>query len=132
MPASWQRRDGVDGLASGRIGKPEHPQQRQVRDATSTRKRSSPVLHDGRLERQREHTLASSADLVDPPPPITGIERLITVRTALPFAHLQDSFRRALGIDKTMALVVVVQRRHEAVFGFERDYVGAARAAGCS
>ena len=83
------------------------------------------MLRAGRLERQREHTLAPSADLVDPPPPEAGIERLIAVSATLPFAHLEDPFGRTLDVDEAMARPVVMERRHEAVFGLERDDVGA-------
>ena len=115
--------DGFHGLPSWRIGEPEHPQQRQPRGDIVEAQFA--MLGGRRLACQREHPLAAAADLVDPAPPEAGCERLIAVGATLPVAHLEDLFGCTLGVEEAMAGAVVVQRRHEKIFGLERDDVGA-------
>ena len=70
----------------------------------------------GLFRRHTQHPLAFRRDVVDAPEPVIGVERTLSAAAiALPEAHLEQPLGRALHINEAIAIMVVVQRRHEAV-----------------
>ena len=82
------------------------------------------VVIDG-LHRQCQHALSECAGRRHLRVPVWQVDCRVIADDALPVAHRQHLFHRALHKDEGVPGVVVVQRCHETVFGLERDMVGA-------
>ncbi len=75
--------------------------------------------------RERQHALALARENVRGLLEIGAIERLFAACVLLPVAMIEDRLGRALDEQDLAAFRGLVQCRHEAVFGFERDGVDA-------
>jgi hypothetical protein len=73
----------------------------------------------------RQDTQSARSEFLRAAMPIAGIQYSLTLpEAALAIAHLQNTFWSAFDENEAAAFVVVVEGRHQPVFGFERDGVG--------
>ena len=123
MPAAWQAATERDRLRARRVDHAEESEQREtVLDVVHVQVAPAAA---GRAERAGQHALALGGQRLDARVPGGAFDRPILAGAALVHAHLQHPLGRALEIDETVSGMVVVQGRHEAVLGLERDHVDA-------
>ena len=87
-----------------------------------------PLPH--RRHGQREDAIALRRQRVDPRLPVCRGDRLVLAGSPLPGAHADQALRRALDEDEGMPGMVVMQRRHETVLGFEGNDIDARQGRG--
>ena len=56
-------------------------------------------------------------------PPVSRIERLVSILVAFMTAHIKNPFRCSFEVDDSLAARFLMQCGHKFVFGFKRDYV---------
>ncbi len=115
----------ANGVLAGWIDKTDDTEQRQ--SAVDIGKPQLALLGGGRLEGNGQRSLAQRADAVQLFVPIVQVQRLIFAEEPLVTAALQHDLRGAFHVDESVPRVVVVQRGHELVLGFERNHIGAGK-----
>ena len=110
-----------DGFLARRIANAQQSQQDQA--VLDILKGQLAAGLAGWAERHRQHPLAGRGQFLHPPPPVIQPQRLGTLRALFVRAHRPHLFRRTLDVDDAVAVMVVVQGGHEAVFGFEGNAV---------
>ena len=84
------------------------------------------VIARDRAGCHRDHPLPLGGQFVDRPVPVPAVERLAAaIGCTLLLAHRYHRLGRALHVDTGFAVMVVMQHRHVAMRGVERDLVGA-------
>ena len=121
-------RHGSDRLLARRIDQAQEPEQLEATLDVGEGQRA--LARVDRPHRDRQHALTLRGEFVHPAVPKCRVERRRVARRLLPVAHREQSLRRTLHVKEAAALMVVVQRGHEAVQRVERNDVGARAALG--
>ena len=123
MPAVAAVLDSRDGLLPRRVEEADEADEDGVRIDIGEGK--VVLVGVNRLHGEAEHALAARGQLHRRPVPLLALERQVARLRALGRTHRHHPFRGALDEDEGLALMAVVQRRHEAVQGIEGDLVRA-------
>jgi hypothetical protein len=113
--------DGRHGLLPRRVDEADDAQKHEP--VLDIRERQADHGIGRGLHGEGQHALAFGGSSGDARGPEGMVEGNLDVALRLPGAHLQHTLRRAFDQDDPVPVGSVVQRRHEAVLGVERDLV---------